>query len=119
MVKLGSSAPPLNSLQFNLREIAKQMLLVEDHLSIPDKTCTDCIRKHLLLIEAYAEEAVTLGGTEVDVRRVYGIAGLAKYWMELFTRGYSYSKLSQQIRRERKKLVEIAYRRVAVKTKRK
>lgn len=119
MVKSMTSSPALNSLQFNLREVAKQMLLVEDHLSIPDKTCTDCIQKHLLLIEAYAEEAITLGGTDSELRMVHGLVSLAKYWMGLFNKGYNYPKLSQQIRRERKKLVEIAYGHAPVKAKKK
>jgi hypothetical protein len=45
---------------FNLREICKQSILLEDHLSQPEKRCTDCCVKHFLTIEALAEEAVTL-----------------------------------------------------------
>jgi hypothetical protein len=44
----------------NAREIAKQLVLLEDHLVQPSKNCPDCIRKHLLAAEALAEEAVTL-----------------------------------------------------------
>lgn len=45
---------------FNLREICKQSILLEDHLSQPEKRCTDCCVKHFLTIEALAEEAITL-----------------------------------------------------------
>jgi hypothetical protein len=44
----------------NAREIAKQLVLLEDHLIQPNKHCPDCIRKHLLTAEALAEEAVSL-----------------------------------------------------------
>lgn len=45
---------------FNIREIIKQNLLLEDHLFCPKKRCRDCVNKHFLTIEALAEEAVTL-----------------------------------------------------------
>ncbi len=44
----------------NLRDVVKQMLLLEDHLLQPDRRCPDCIRKHLLKIEALVEEARSL-----------------------------------------------------------
>lgn len=44
----------------NMREMAKEMLLLEDHIAQPAKYCPDCIRKHLLRTEALAEEAVQL-----------------------------------------------------------
>lgn len=52
---------PVNDPKFNLKEICKQLLLLEDHLSHPGKRCSDCIRKHLLMSEALAEEALSLG----------------------------------------------------------
>ncbi len=45
---------------FNMREICKQCILLEDHLNSPDRRCSDCINKHSLTIEALAEEAVGL-----------------------------------------------------------
>lgn len=45
---------------FNLREIAKHQILLEDHLTQRRKRCLDCIRKHLLSIEAFSEEALSL-----------------------------------------------------------
>lgn len=44
----------------NMRDIIKQLALLEDHLFQPQKRCKDCIRKHFLTIEALAEECVTL-----------------------------------------------------------
>ena len=44
----------------NMRDIIKQLVLLEDHLFQPPKRCADCIRKHFLTIEALAEECATL-----------------------------------------------------------
>lgn len=45
---------------FNMREICKQLCLLEDHLNNVRKRCPDCIRKHFLTIEAFFEEAISL-----------------------------------------------------------
>lgn len=45
---------------FNMREICKQCVLIEDHLNNKDKFCLDCLTKHSLMIEALSEEAVGL-----------------------------------------------------------
>lgn len=46
--------------RYNLREVAKQWLLLEEHLTDPGKYCRDCIVKHAALAEAYAGEAFQL-----------------------------------------------------------
>jgi hypothetical protein len=51
---------PIFDPPFNFRECAKQMVLLEEHLTNPQKRCFDCIRKHFLTIEGLAEEADTL-----------------------------------------------------------
>jgi hypothetical protein len=51
---------PVMEPEFNLRECAKQLLLLEDHLNNPRKICQDCIKKHFLTAEALAEEGVSL-----------------------------------------------------------
>ena len=45
---------------FNMREILKNCILLEDHLMQTTKRCCDCISKHCLTIESLAEEAITL-----------------------------------------------------------
>ncbi len=49
--------------RFNLREVAKQLILLEDHLFHVNKHCLDCISKHSLSIEGFLEEAITLDST--------------------------------------------------------
>jgi hypothetical protein len=51
---------PVMNPVYNMREICKQSILLEDHLSHPEKRCGDCCIKHFLTLEALAEEAITL-----------------------------------------------------------
>ena len=51
--------PVLNP-EFNMREVAKQCLLLEDHINNKKKRCLDCIKKHFLMIDGLLEEAVSL-----------------------------------------------------------
>lgn len=53
---------PLQDPAFNLREVAKHLILLEDHLLHVDRRCPDCIWKHILTAEAFADEADTLDG---------------------------------------------------------
>lgn len=56
----GKSLLPVLEPKFNMREMCKQSILLEDHLFQTGKRCEDCICKHFLTIEALAEEALTL-----------------------------------------------------------
>jgi hypothetical protein len=56
----GKNLFPILDPKFNLREVAKNMILLEDHLFHEGKRCQDCILKHCLTIEALLEEGVTL-----------------------------------------------------------
>jgi hypothetical protein len=51
---------PVMDPMYNMREMCKQVILLEDHLFQKEKRCHDCICKHFLTIEALAEEAITL-----------------------------------------------------------
>lgn len=51
---------PIMDPRFNLREAAKNMILLEDHLFHMGKRCKDCILKHCLTIEGFLEEGITL-----------------------------------------------------------
>jgi hypothetical protein len=56
----GKALLPVLEPMFNMREMCKQSILLEDHLFQSGKRCEDCICKHFLTIEALAEEALTL-----------------------------------------------------------
>lgn len=62
----GTNLYPIMDPRFNLREAAKNMVLLEDHLFHEGKRCQDCILKHCLIIEGFLEEGITL-----DKKREY------------------------------------------------
>lgn len=57
----GATDPVLDP-RYNLVQIAKQCVLLEEHLLIEAKYCQDCCAKHLLHINGLAEEAEGLAG---------------------------------------------------------
>ena len=67
----GRKLLPVSSPKHNMREVCKQLVLLEDHLNHPRKRCPDCIRKHFLTVEALLEEALGLDskqkfGSEIE-----------------------------------------------------
>ena len=56
----GAKLQPILDPAFNLRETAKHILLLEDHLFHTGKRCPECCVKHILTIDGFLEEAVTL-----------------------------------------------------------
>lgn len=95
---------PVMNPAFNLREICKQCILLEDHLSHDQKRCKDCCTKHFLALEALAEEAVTLDrdGRFHDILRTLPerIRSLEIQWMQNPTKHSHH--ISQQLREIRK-----------------
>lgn len=104
-----SSRPAINSAIFNVREITKQMLLLEDHLTDDEKYCVDCIRKHLLMMEALAEEAVMMDSHSRWSSVAASLARQTRKWQIAFTDGVNPVTISQSIRKRRKELVEMIF----------
>jgi hypothetical protein len=91
---------------FNLREIAKNMILLEDHLTHDYKYCPDCIRKHFLTIEALADEAISLNPTDKEMfDKITALLKTIRTWETLFANKVSPLLLASQIRTVRKALV--------------
>ena len=98
---------------YNLREICKQIVLLEDHLNQPRKRCPDCIRKHFLTIEALFEEAVSLDKelkyTEVLDNKAEEIRKLQSVWLDTRESEHAhrfYLILAQALRVLRKSFAE-------------
>jgi acetone carboxylase gamma subunit len=100
---------PVLDTQFNLREICKQCILCEDHLSHQEKMCRDCIMKHFLALEGLAEEAITLDknfeypdivSLPTDLREIQ------KSW---FSGEKTPHECSQALRKIRKSLMESTF----------
>lgn len=81
LVPEGIALLPVMEPSFNLREIAKQMLLLESHLAVPRQRCADCIRKHYATIEALAEEGASLDAERGALEGVFADAAeFARHW---------------------------------------
>ena len=48
----------VNNPAYNMKEVIKNTLLIEDHLSNKNKYCKQCLVKHFLLSQSYLSEAV-------------------------------------------------------------
>lgn len=103
------SRPALNAPEFNLREIAKQMILLEDHLANDEKFCSDCIRKHILTVEGLSEEGLSLDTRKNMSKDFNKYASLARSWMVSHTDKKNRFGLLQSIRKERKPLMNRVY----------
>lgn len=60
-----SGIDPVSDPAYNMKEVASQSILLEDHLSQPNKRCRDCIAKHFISITSYLKEAVCLAGEDI------------------------------------------------------
>lgn len=57
---------PVNDPDYNMRNVVKQSILLEEHLAEKNKYCKSCIVKHFLHIIGLLEEAIWLAGSDVD-----------------------------------------------------
>lgn len=95
----------LSSAKFNIREITKQLILLEDHLTEEEKFCVDCIRKHLMTVEGLAEEAVTMDPESPAVADCNMMISNSKRWMIKFSDGVRPTVIAQEVRLVRKNLM--------------
>lgn len=103
--KSGTRLLPVLDPCFNMREICKQCILLEDHLFQTEKRCEDCIRKHFLTIEGLAEEAITL-----DKKNEYKLSKLElpekiRKLEKEFIQSKDPEEIAQQLRQIRKPLM--------------
>jgi hypothetical protein len=59
-VKTCGALDPVSNPAYNMQQIVKQSILLEEHLVNKNKRCRDCITKHFLHIIGLAEEAQML-----------------------------------------------------------
>lgn len=57
---------PVNEPEYNMGQVAKQSILLEEHIAEKNKYCQGCIVKHFLHIIGLVEEAVWLAGNNLD-----------------------------------------------------
>ena len=92
--------------RFNVREIAKQLILLEQHLLEKGKYCPDCITKHILTVEALADECQTLDEEQHYCFLAFTLGERAKLWAAAFSRGASPKLIGQDVRAWRKKVAQ-------------
>lgn len=102
---------PVLDYKFNMREICKQCILLEDHLSHLEKRCPDCCIKHFLALEALSEEAIQLDKKNEGVDVIYHlperIRKIQKNWYKDPSKNAT--KCSQDLREIRKELMETSF----------
>jgi peptidoglycan hydrolase-like protein with peptidoglycan-binding domain len=97
----------------NARQIAKELTLLEDHLIQPPQHCPDCIRKHLLRAEAYADEAMGLDeegsfvDTFGDVQQA--LRGVSRDYLQVGADRKGRQALAQQVRKVRKVMSKLGF----------
>lgn len=103
----------INESLFNLVQIFKQLLLLEQHLSIPKMMCERCVLKHIMTIISYSDEMISLGVYNKDInkylqvqKRCYTLKLLLKH-----PRSFDYNIiLLRSVRSFRKNLEPIVYK---------
>jgi hypothetical protein len=60
------SIDPVSDPRYNMQQIIKQSILLEEHLTNKNKRCRDCITKHFLHINGLAEESQMLATYKID-----------------------------------------------------
>jgi hypothetical protein len=60
------SVDPVSDPKYNMQQIIKQSILLEEHLTNKNKRCRDCITKHFLHIIGLAEEAQMLATNKIS-----------------------------------------------------
>lgn len=102
---------PVLDANYNMREICKQCILLEDHLSHVEKRCPDCCIKHFLALEALSEEAIQLDKEEKLDANIKDlptkIRGIQKKWYQNPT--HNATQCSQDLRKIRKLLMENSF----------
>jgi len=101
----GSKLLPVMDPMYNMREICKQSILLEDHLFQKKKRCRDCCIKHQLTIEALAEEAITLD-KEGKCRDLYDLPDKIRTLQKDFISNRDPNEIAQEYRKVRKSLMQ-------------
>jgi hypothetical protein len=90
---------------FNMRSICKQSTLLEEHLSIERLRCDDCCKKHFLMIEGLAEEAISLDKNGKYLHMLEPLPDKIRRLQDMYNEGEDYHKIAQGLREIRKSLI--------------
>lgn len=83
------------------------MVLLEAHLSNEGVTCSECVKKRFLLMEALAEE---VNQNSTWATEANGLAMLIRRWQIAFSDEGNTTRLRGKIEKRRRDLVEVVFR---------
>ena len=107
---------PVSNPAYNMQQIVKQSILLEEHLTNKNKRCRDCITKHFLHIIGLAEEAQMLATK--DFKKYPLINENVELYNKLFKKWFDVYEsqdekkileICDELRNNRKKLIAIYY----------
>lgn len=105
---------PVSNPAYNMQQIVKQSILLEEHITNKNKRCRDCITKHFLHIIGLAEEAQMLATNKsykyplIDESvQVYN--QLFNTWIKNKDDDVTNLNVSNELRIHRKKLIAIYF----------
>jgi len=113
-----SGIDPVSDPRYNMQQIVKQSILLEEHLANKNKRCRDCITKHFLHIIGLAEEAQMLA---TDKTEQYPLMNecvelynkLFQKWLSGYELDYSnnqnFCSCGDELRTMRKKLIAVYF----------
>ena len=107
---------PVSDPKYNMQQIIKQSILLEEHLANKNKRCRDCITKHFLHIIGLAEEAQMLATNKIQEYPLISECvvlynNLFQLWVEKYNTPGEQTVLSccDKLRIMRKKLIVIYF----------
>jgi hypothetical protein len=105
---------PVSNPAYNMQQIVKQSILLEEHLMNKNKRCRDCITKHFLHIIGLAEEAQMLATNKCNKYPLINESveiynDLFNEWIKNKDDVYNILNISDKLRTHRKKLIAIYF----------
>jgi len=100
--------------KYNMQQIVKQSILLEEHLANKNKRCRDCITKHFLHIIGLAEEAQMLATNSIDKYPLINECvelynKVFQKWLKYHDADISYLNCCDELRNMRKRLIAIYF----------
>ena len=113
-IKTCGALDPVSNPAYNMQQIVKQSILLEEHITNKNKRCRDCITKHFLHIIGLAEEAQMLATNKCNKYPLINESvelynRLFNDWIKHKDEDYYLLTISDQLRIHRKKLIAVYY----------
>jgi hypothetical protein len=113
-IKSCGALDPVSDPRYNMQQIVKQSILLEEHLTNKNKRCRDCITKHFQHIIGLAEEAQMLATVNCNkypllIESVNIYNELFNLWFKNRDDETKIMEISDKLRIHRKKLIAIYF----------